>query len=173
MPGESGYVIGPADRTTLLRGPLGAILMLAGDRTAGSLALVEHPLQPRALGSPMHTHRNEDEYSVVLEGQVGAQVGAQTVLAGPGDVLVKPRGVPHAFWNPADRPARLLEIISPAGFEGYFAGLGEIFAGQGPPDPGRLAELAEQYGLDLDRASIPRLAAAHGLRLPGAPPGTA
>ena len=173
MPGESGYVIGPADRTTLLRGPLGAILMLAGDRTAGSLALVEHPLQPRALGSPMHTHRNEDEYSVVLEGQVGAQIGNQTVLAGPGDVLVKPRGVPHAFWNPADRPARLLEIISPAGFEGYFAGLGEILAGQGPPDAGRLAELADRYGLDLDRASIPRLAAAHGLRVPGAPPGTA
>jgi hypothetical protein len=68
MPGESGYVIGPEDRTTLLRGPLGAILMLGGDRTAGSLSLVEHPLQPRALGSPIHTHRNEDEYSVVLEG---------------------------------------------------------------------------------------------------------
>ena len=173
MTGESGYVITPADRAALLRGPLGAILMLAGDRTAGSLALVEHPLQPRALGSPMHTHRNEDEYSVVLEGQVGAQIGEQTVVAGPGDVLVKPRGVPHAFWNPADRPARLLEIISPAGFEGYFAGLGEILAGQGPPDAGRLAELADRYGLDLDRASIPRLAAAHGLRLPGAPPGTA
>jgi len=172
MPGESLYVITPADRTTLLQGPLGAILMLGGDRTAGSLSLVEHPLQPRALGSPVHTHRDEDEYSVVLEGQVGAQIGEQTVVAGPGTVLVKPRGVPHAFWNPADQPARLLEIISPAGFEGYFAGLGEILAGQGPPDPGRLAELADRYGLDLDLASIPRLAAAHGLRVPGAPSGT-
>jgi len=172
MPGESLYVITPADRTTLLQGPLGAVLMLGGDRTAGSLSLVEHPLQPRALGSPVHTHRHEDEYSVVLEGQVGAQIGEQTVVAGPGTVLVKPRGVPHAFWNPADRPARLLEIISPAGFEGYFAGLGEIFTGQGPPDPGRRAELAERYGLDVDLASVPRLAAAHGLLVPGAPPGT-
>jgi len=105
----------------------------------------------------------------VLEGQVGAQIGEQTVVAGPGTVLVKPRGVPHAFWNPADQPARLLEIISPAGFEGYFAGLGEIFGGQGPPDPGRVAELAGRYGLDLDLSSVPRLAAAHGLRVPGAP----
>ena len=172
MPGESPYVITPADRTLLLQGPLGAILMLGGGRTAGSLSLVEHPLQPRALGSPVHTHRNEDEYSVVLEGQVGAQIGEQTVVAGPGTVLVKPRGVPHAFWNPADQPARLLEIISPAGFEGYFAGLGEIFTGQGPPDAGRLAELRDRYGLDLDLASVPRLAAAHGLLVPGAPPGT-
>jgi mannose-6-phosphate isomerase-like protein (cupin superfamily) len=172
MPGESPYVITPGDRRTLLQGPLGAILMLGGDRTAGTVSLVEHPLQPRALGSPMHTHRDEDEYSVVLEGQVGAQIGERTVVAGPGTVLVKPRGVPHAFWNPADQPARLLEIISPAGFEGYFAGMAEIFAGQRPPDPGRLAELADRYGLDLDLASIPRLAAAHGLRAPGAPPGT-
>jgi hypothetical protein len=72
MPSDSSYVITPADRATLLTGPLGAVLMLGGDRTAGSLSLVEHPLQPRALGSPMHTHRNEDEYSVVLEGLVGA-----------------------------------------------------------------------------------------------------
>jgi hypothetical protein len=92
--------------------------------------------------------------------------------ADPTTLLQGPRGVPHAFWNATDRPARLLEIISPAGFEGYFAGLGEIFADQGPPDPGRLAELAERYGLDLDMASVPRLAAAHSLRVPGPPPGT-
>ncbi len=170
MSGDSGFVITPGDRETLLHGPLGAVLMLGGDRTAGRLSLVEHPLEPRALGSPVHTHRHEDEYSVVLAGLVGAQIGEQTVEAGPGTVLVKPRGVPHAFWNPADRPARLLEIISPAGFEGYFADLGELFAGQGPPDPGRRAKLAGRYGLDLDLASVPRLAAAHGLRVPGLPP---
>jgi len=170
MPADSGYVIAPSDRTDLLRGPLGAVLMLGGDQTLGRLSLVEHPLEPRALGSPLHTHRDEDEYSVVLEGRIGAQIGEQTVEAGPGAVLVKPRGVPHAFWNPADRPARLLEIISPAGFEGYFAGLAEIFAGQGSPDPGLLLDLAGRYGLDLDLASVPRLAAAHGLRVPGLPP---
>lgn len=166
MAGESGYVVTPADRTTLLRGPLGAVLLLSGASTGGRLSLVEHPLEPRALGSPLHTHRDEDEYSVVLEGRIGAQIGDQEVEAGPGAVLVKPRGVPHAFWNPADQPARLLEIISPAGFEQYFAGLGEILSASGPPDAGRLADLAARHGLDLDLASIPRLAAAHGLRSP-------
>ena len=74
---------------------------------SGRLSLVEHPLEPRALGSPVHTHRGaEDEYSVVLEGRVRAQIGGQTIEAGPGTVLVKPRGaVPHAFWNPL-APAR-------------------------------------------------------------------
>ena len=168
MSSGSQYVVGPADRAMLLRGPLSAELMLAADRTEGRLAVVEHPLAPRALGSPVHTHRNEDEYSVVLEGVVGAEIGGQVIEAGPGVMLVKPRGVPHAFWNPADEPARLLEIISPGGFERYFADLAEIFATPGAPDPQRLAAVAGRYGLDVDLSSIPRLAADFGLQV--APP---
>jgi quercetin dioxygenase-like cupin family protein len=164
MSSDSQYVVWPADRTTLLQGPLGAVLMLGAEKTGGRLSVVEHPLAPRALGSPVHTHRNEDEYSVVLEGVVGAEVGGQVIEAGPGVVLVKPRGVPHAFWNPADEPARLLEIISPAGFEQYFADLAEILATPGAPDLRRLA-VADHYGLDIDLSSIPRLAAAFGLQV--------
>ena len=165
MPGDSDYVITPSERVTLLQGPLGAALMLGGDRTAGRLSLLEHPLAPRALGSPLHTHRDEDEYSVVLEGLVGAEIGQQVIEARPGTVLVKPRGVPHAFWNPGDEPARLLDIISPAGFERYFAELADIMSGPGSPDLGRLAALAGRYGLDFDLGSIPRLAAAYGLNV--------
>jgi len=165
MSGDSQYVVTVPDRTTLLQGPLGAVLMLGGDRTGGQLSLVEHPLAPRALGSPVHTHRDEDEYSVVLEGVIGAQIAEQVIQAGPGMVLVKPRGVPHAFWNPTDQPARLLEVISPAGFEHYFPGLADILSGPQPPDTGQLAALASRYGLELDLASIPRLTAAYGLKL--------
>jgi quercetin dioxygenase-like cupin family protein len=89
MPSESDYVVIPSERRTLLKGPLGAVLMMGADRTGGRLALLEHPLAPRALGSPVHTHRHEDEYSVVLEGLVGAQIGEQVIEAGPGTVLVK------------------------------------------------------------------------------------
>ena len=70
----------------------------------------------------MHTHRNEDEYSYVLEGRLGVQLGDEVLEAGPGELVFKPRGVPHAFWNAGDEPLRLLELISPAGFENYFRG---------------------------------------------------
>jgi quercetin dioxygenase-like cupin family protein len=165
MAGDSDYVVTTSERVTLLQGPLGAALMLGGDQTGGRLSLLEHPLAPRALGSPLHTHRDEDEYSVVLDGVVGVQIGKQAIDATPGTVLVKPRGVPHAFWNPGDQPARLLEIISPAGFEQYFADLADIMSGPGSPDPGRLADLAGRYGLEVDLASIPRLAATYGLMI--------
>jgi hypothetical protein len=51
------------------------------------------------------------------------------------------------------------------GFERYFADLADILSGPGSPDPGQLAALAGRYGLDVDLASISRLAAAHGLKV--------
>lgn len=151
------------DRTTLLEGPLGAVLVLPSEATAGRIAVVEHPLAPRALGALVHTHRNEDEYSLVLEGTIGVEIGGETLEAGPGAVVLKPRGIPHAFWNPTDEPARLLELIVPGGFEAYFAELGEILARPGPLDPDGLGAVAARYDLELDPGSIPRLAEAHGL----------
>jgi hypothetical protein len=143
---------------------LGALL-LAGAPDTGGPAFVVHDLAPRALGSPVHTHRNEDEWSYVVSGEVGVRVADYTGIARPGDLVLKPRGIPHAFWNAGDAPARFLEVITPGGFEGYFAELGELFAAGGPPDLDRIADIARRYQLDLDPSSIPALVQEHGLVL--------
>jgi quercetin dioxygenase-like cupin family protein len=158
-------VFAPDTRRALLEGPLGAILLLGPNASDGRFSLVEHPLAPRALGAPVHTHRNEDEYSIVLEGTIGIELDGEAFEAGPGSVVVKPRGIPHAFWNPTDEPARLLELIVPGGFEQYFAEIGAVLAGPGPPDVEALGQIAARYGLELDPSSIPRLAREHGLDL--------
>lgn len=160
-------VISPSDGKMVWLGGLGVRFLLGGDQTGGRYSLVEHPLQPRALAAPMHTHQNEDEYSFVLEGEVGVQIGDRELVATPGTLIVKPRGVPHTFWNAGDHPARLLEFISPAGFEKYFEEVADVFA-VNPPDLGRAAELWQKYGLDMDMSSFPRLAQRHGL-VTGAP----
>jgi oxalate decarboxylase/phosphoglucose isomerase-like protein (cupin superfamily) len=108
----------------------------------------------------VHTHTREDEWSFVLAGEVGVEIDGTTTVAGPGDLVLKPRGVPHAFWNAGDAPARLLEVITPGGFEDYFTALAQVL-----PDLARVAELAQRYGLDVDPASVPRLAQEHGLVL--------
>ena len=136
-------------------------------------SLLEHELAPGALGSPLHTHSREDEVSYVLAGRLGAQVGDAVVEARAGDTLVKPRGVPHAFWNAGDNPVRFVELVTPGGFEAYFADVSPVLAADGPPDMGALAAIAGRYGLDVDPASIPALAAAHGLLLGGCPAGRA
>ena len=145
----------------------GTRFLLTGASTGGNFALVEHTIAARTLAAPTHTHATEDEYGYVLAGRVGAQVGEEEIEAGPGEVIAKPRQVPHAFWNPGDEEARLLELISPAGFEQYFARLAPLLAGGGPPDLEALGALQAEYSMTMDPASIGTLIERHGLRPPG------
>ena len=108
----SAHVLGPDEGDLVDLGGLGARFMLDAKQTGGSFSLVEHPMAPRTLGSPIHTHSREDEYSHVLEGRIGLLIGDEVLEATTGNLVLKPRGVPHAFWNATDAAARLLEIIS-------------------------------------------------------------
>jgi quercetin dioxygenase-like cupin family protein len=159
-----GHLLGADQGEAVRLLALGVRFMIDGERTGGAFSLVEHPLPPRALGAPVHTHHNEDEYSYVLEGRVGVQLGPEVLDAGPGDLLFKPRGVAHAFWNASDEPARLLELISPAGFEHYFRELAPLLAAT-VRDEAAIGEVVARYQLDIDFATIAALAERHNLRL--------
>ena len=165
----SPRVIGPHDGHLAILGGTGARLVITADDSGKRFALVDHPMQPRALAAPMHRHHREDEYSFVLEGSIGALLGDSVVIGNPGDLIFKPREQWHTFWNAGDAPARVLEIISPAGFENYFRELGaELISG--PPDPQRLAALCARYALDMDLSSVPSLIQRFGVCFPGASP---
>src|ERR1700694_887664 len=107
-------IVGPRDGKTGSLGGVGVRFMVDGSESGGGFSLVEHPLEPRALAAPMHRHSREDEYSYILEGRVGADLGGEIVVGEVGDLIFKPRGQWHTFWNAGDEPARLLEIISAA-----------------------------------------------------------
>ncbi len=121
--------------------------MIDGKDSGGGFSLVEHTLAPHVLAAPLHHHTREDEYSFVLEGRLGALLGEEEVFAGPGDLVFKPRGQWHTFWNPGDTPTRILEIISPAGLEELFRELGRP---GGEYDPSTLPALAALYGCEVD-----------------------
>src|SRR3954451_3933723 len=162
----SAHLIGTADgRRVDLQG-LGARYVISAEQTGGALAVLEHDLAPRALGAPMHTHEREDEISHIPAGRLGVHIGDRVLEAGPGDTVVKPRGIAHAFWNPGDEPVRFLEVITPAGFEGYFAELEPILGVPGPPDVAALGAVVARYALAMDMDSVPRLIAEHGLAAP-------
>ena len=158
-------MIPPDAGESVALGGLGVVFKLSGEDTGGAFAVVEHPLQPGALAGPPHTHAHEDEVSFVLEGEVGVQIGDEVFRAGPGAYVVKPRGVPHAFWNAGPTPARILEIISPAGFERYFREVAEVLAPSGPPDLTRLGEIAARYGLTLHMERLGEVMQTHNVRL--------
>jgi mannose-6-phosphate isomerase-like protein (cupin superfamily) len=161
-------VLGPRDGHAGFLGSIGVRFMIDDDTAGGRFSLVEHPMGPRALAAPLHRHTREDEYSYVIEGRMGALLGDQVLEAGRGDLVFKPRGEWHTFWNAADEPCRILEIIAPAGFEGFFAALVDL-GGVSQADPAVLGGLCERYGLEMDPSSVPGLVERFGLRFPGDP----
>ena len=161
-------IVGAGDGKAGFLGSIGVRFMIDGDEAAERFSLVEHPMGPRALAAPLHRHNREDEYSYVVEGRMGALLGDDVVEAGPGDLVHKPRGQWHTFWNAGDQPCRILEIISPAGFEGFFAEL-VAMGGVLEADEQALAELCRRHELDMRPDTVPGLVERFGLRFPGDP----
>ncbi len=161
-------VLGPAEGRLGFLGSIGVRFMIDGGETGGGFSLVEHPMSPRALAAPLHRHAREDEYSYVLEGRVGALLGEQVVIGGPGDLIFKPRNQWHTFWNAGDEAARILEIICPAGLERFFSELVDL-GGVAQAEPETLMTLNQRYELEMDPESIPGLVERFGLRFPGEP----
>ena len=145
-------------------GGFGTRYLAGAEHTGGAYVLLEHTLEGGLLGAPPHRHSREDELSYVLSGVLMVWRAGSLTPAGPGAVVAKPRGEWHTFWNPGPEPVRFLELISPPAFGAYFRDLGAVIANEGP-DPRRIAELAERYGLELDMAAAAPLLERHGLRL--------
>jgi mannose-6-phosphate isomerase-like protein (cupin superfamily) len=158
-------VVGPRAGKAGFLGSIGVRFIIDGAEAGERFSLVEHPMSARALAAPLHRHTREDEYSYVLEGRMGALLGDEVLVASTGDLVFKPRNQWHTFWNAGDGPCRILEIISPGGFEHCFD---QIAAAMASPafDPQQMAELAGHYGLEIRPDSIPELCAAHGLTHP-------
>jgi quercetin dioxygenase-like cupin family protein len=155
--------LGPGEGETVRFPGLGTRHVIRSGDTDGRFALIEHDIPPRTLAAPMHTHQHEDEYSWVLSGRVGIQIGDETLDAGPGELVFKPRGIPHAFWNAGDEEARLLELISPGGFESYFKELAPLLEPGKPRDFEALGAVQARYGLSMDPESVEPLMKEHGL----------
>ena len=137
---------------------IGVVFKLWGSDTGGALAIVEHPFPVGALVPP-HLHTREDEYSIVTEGQIGFRSGDREVVLGPGGYITKPRGELHAMWNAGPEPAQMIEVISPAGFEHFFAELAGLTVA-GPPQLPEFMALADRYGLQAaSRIWLPDLIA--------------
>jgi mannose-6-phosphate isomerase-like protein (cupin superfamily) len=155
-------IVGADDGPVARLGGCDARFLIWGEESGGGFSLVEHPIPPRSLCAPFHRHLGIDEYSFVLEGRMGALLGDEVVYAEAGELAFKPRDQWHTFWNAGDEPCRILEIISPAGFEHFFR---EMDAGMrdGSLD---IERLGRRYAIEFDMASLPRICEEHGLTHP-------
>jgi quercetin dioxygenase-like cupin family protein len=160
-------LIGPGEGQEVRFPGGGVVFKVFGEQTGGLVSIVEHPIEPGALAPP-HVHTNEDEYSYIVEGAVGVRVGDQEFTAEPGSYVLKPRGIPHTFWNAGPGPARLIEIICPAGLEHYFEEMARLIPADGPPDFDKVAALQQRYQNPRSHPEwVPELATKYNLTVRG------
>ena len=147
---RSQYLIGPGDaQGGTLFGGIGTVFKVDGALTGGTLAIVEHPVAAGMAAAP-HTHTKEDELSYVLEGAIRVWIGTDEFTAPAGSYVYKPRNIEHAFWNPGPAPARLLEIIWPAGLEDFFRRMTELVARRDPSAESLMREVGRAHGIVMD-----------------------
>lgn len=102
----------------------------------------------RGGGPPPHIHHREDETFQILEGEYEFMVGGKPILAKPGTTLFAPRGIPHTYSYVGQTSGRLMTVIPPAGFEGFFAEIGAMDPPQ-QQDLSRVIEIGKKYGLEI------------------------
>ena len=169
-------VVRPGEGDTVALPGFGAVFKLSSRANGGEVSIVEHPFAVGTITAP-HRHSREDEHSFVLEGEIGFRSDDSEVVLGPGGYITKPRGQMHAMWNAGSTPGRIIEVITPGGFENYFRELGELLAEHsgGPDGHGVRAlhelpaftELADKYGLVYGSPDwLGDVVARYGLRRP-------
>ena len=144
---KSEILIGPDEGACLP--VLDIVHKVTAEASGGSLKIEEWGLPPGEM-IPPHTHAREDECSFVLEGEMKCYVDGEVVVAQKGSYVIKPRGVPHAFYNSGAKTVRVMEILTPgAAFEGYFDEYEEIASQKlsGEEHRSARAELGERYGI--------------------------
>ena len=103
------------------------ILADAAD-SGGRYGLVDMIEVPAGDMPPLHVHHAHDEGFLVLEGRVSLFLPGREIALSPGEFVLAPRGVPHAY-QVGDAPARFLVLSSPAGFQQFVrdvAGLDDV-----------------------------------------------
>jgi uncharacterized cupin superfamily protein len=124
------------------------LVKATGADTAGGFAFF-HLVVPTMTGPPLHVHTLEEELFYVLEGEVVFQIANERVTAGPGTTVFFPRGTVHTYQNFSQETARILIIVTPAGFDRFFE---EASAGTAPgqmPEMEFFMKLFDKYGMTM------------------------
>lgn len=125
--------------------------ILSPGQTGGAISIVDS-WSPAGSGPPRHVHENEDETFVMISGHCRVWIEGDETIVGPGASIFVPRGRNHTFKVTGDEPSRHLVILTPGGFEGFFA---EMAAGR--------------YRIPEDMPAIEESARRHNLRFTGPP----
>src|SRR5919107_5099892 len=147
-----------------------ATVKATGKETDGRYTLIEI-LEPEGEG-PLHVHHREDEGFFIIEGELTFRIGEETIKASPGSFVFGPKDVPHTYTVDSG-PAKLLFLLSPAGFEGFIEAVSEPAKAHTlpPPQPETPPAEAAPEEAEMEDLDFAALEARYGCEILGPPPG--
>ncbi len=148
----SGYKL--IEKPIVVAGNAGKVWKIFGLEIAGKIMSAETNGQysviisstPPNGGPPPHVHENEDELFYVVEGEYEFKYGDETVVVSKDAVVVLPRKIPHSFRNIGETTGKLLNTITPGGFEQFFEEVDQL-PKDAPLDRAKVQEIGKKYGL--------------------------
>jgi uncharacterized cupin superfamily protein len=129
----------------------GLYRILVTPAETGNTHFAFEAIEPPGGGPPLHIHTREDEFFLVLEGEITFYIDGRVIRAGAGQSAFVPKGAAHCFKNCSTRAARLLVLFTPGDIEGFFE-YGAAENGGAPPEElmiERLNQLAPAFGLQV------------------------
>lgn len=142
-----GFHLAPDEGTRLDLPDWRMALKAGAQDTAGALTVIEGTLAPGHPGPAPHVHDGHDECFIVLEGRMRFRIDAGHRTAAAGDTVFAGRGLAHGFANPFPHPVRYVVMLTPSGYEDYFAEVAARIAETGAaPDPVWTAAAMARYG---------------------------
>lgn len=160
---QTQYLVAPGGGDHVWDGPIGTTVVIPEAATGGLLSVCEMPVAPGFMVPP-HTHHDTDEWSYVLEGRVGARIADDEFTAETGSWILKPRGLMHTFWNAGPEPARIIELLTPGRFEGFFRRSTELAKRDELTDE-VMEELGLEYGTTVSMDWVEDLSTRYGLEV--------
>jgi len=125
-----------------------SLFKVTGATSGGSLTLLLATV-PVGGGTPAHIHNVDDEMFIIAEGRYRFVMDGVESEVGPGAVVYLPRDCVHSFQNIGDTPAKHWALLTPSGFETFYARCAEVFAAPGPPDLARIAAITRDHGYQI------------------------
>jgi len=120
------------------------VCKVTGAETFGRFSVVEETSPPNSVVPP-HFHQATDEIIYVLEGSYEFQIDGKLQIAGKGDMVVIPRQTPHGFRNLLGTQSKLLAVVTPSGFENFFAEISRLKE----PEITEVVEIGKRNDLEL------------------------
>ena len=153
--GRTAHVPAGADRFRRQRKVLGSRVIdfkVSSPDTNGDLFIIELT-DDRKGGPPRHFHHEQEEWFYVVESEYIIEIGDERYKLGPGDSVLAPRGVPHAWAHVGEGMGEQLIAFQPAGkMEAFFGELSKI---ESVPQPEVMQRLFSTHGMEMTGPPLP------------------